>query len=187
MSITEIIAMSIGLAMDSCAVSMCTGISMKKFKLKQAIITSFIFGLFQALMPVLGYFLGNTFIDLIRKVNHIISFLIFLIIGLNMIIENKEEVNGDRLSLKNIILLAIATSIDAFVIGITFSFLNANIKVAITFIGIITFILSFLGVKVGNIFANKFMEKPKYKKLVSSIGGIILILLGVKELLKYFL
>ncbi len=185
MSLIEIIAISIGLAMDSCAVSICTGISMKKFKINKALQISFWFGLFQGLMPVLGYLLGNTFVSFIGKIDHLIAFIILLLIGLNMIKENRESIDGDNLSFKNIILLGIATSIDALVIGITFSFLDANIEIAVLCIGIITFILSFIGVKLGNFFAKRFLKNPKYERFVSSLGGIILILMGIKSLLEY--
>ncbi len=186
MHIFEIIIISIGLAMDSCTVSICTGMAMKKINIKKALVISFWFGLFQASMPIIGYFLGTTFSNLIDQVDHFIAFFILLVIGIGMIKENKEtSIISDNLTLKNIIVLAIATSIDALAIGITFSFFKTNIKSAFFCIGIITFILSLIGNISGSVLVNKILSKNKVDKSISSIGGIILISIGTKILLEH--
>lgn len=182
MGILEIFLISIGLAMDAFAVSVCKGLSMKKMNWKKAIIVGAYFGLFQGLMPVLGYLLGTTFEDLITKIDHWVAFALLGLIGLNMIKEafNKDnESFNDCVNFKTMIILAIATSIDALAIGITFAFLKANLLLAIIMIGIITFILSVLGVKIGNKFGNKYEKKAEFT------GGLILILMGLKILLEH--
>lgn len=187
MDIIEIIITSIGLAMDSCTMAICLGISMKKFKIKETLYIGFWFGLFQALMPLIGYLLGNTFAWLIYRIDHWIAFFILSFIGINMIKESTKKtyiVTAKDLSTKGIIILAIATSIDALAVGITFSFLQINMKIAFVSIGIITFILSTLGVKIGNTIFQKLL-KDKYEKYVSQLGGIILIGIGFKILIEH--
>ena len=182
MNLYEIILISIGLAMDAFAVSICKGLSMKKINWKSTIIIAIYFGLFQAIMPVFGYLLGSSFSVIVQKLDHWIAFILLAIIGGNMIKESKDdetEKRNDKVDFKTMILLAIATSIDALAVGITFAFFKVNIVVSITIIGIITFILSFIGVIIGNKFGYKFQNKAEF------IGGMILIIIGLKILLEH--
>lgn len=184
MGFIELLLLSIGLAMDAFAVSVCKGISMKKMNWKKAGIIGLWFGGFQALMPTLGYFLGSAFESLVTNIDHWIAFILLGLIGGNMIKEafckdNEENNDDDDISFKTMFVLAVATSIDALAIGITFAFLNVNILLAISMIGIITFIISIIGTKVGNKFGNK------YEKKAELAGGIILILIGIKILLEH--
>ena len=182
MGVLELLLLSIGLAMDAFAVSICKGISMRKMNWKKAIIIGLYFGGFQALMPTLGYFLGTAFQSLITSVDHWIAFVLLGIIGGEMIKESFEidsENQNDDVSFKTMIILAIATSIDALAVGITFAFLNVNLGLAVSLIGIITFILAVAGTKIGNRFGDKYEKKAEF------VGGVILILLGVKILLEH--
>lgn len=182
MGIFEIVLIALGLAMDAFAVSICKGLSMKKMNWKNAIIISLYFGTFQALMPVIGYFLGTTFSGLVKSVDHWIAFILLAIIGGNMIkdsFDNEYEKRNEKIDFKTMIILAIATSIDALAVGITFAFFKTNIILAICIIGIITFILSLIGVKIGNRFGDKFQNKAELT------GGIILIIIGTKILLEH--
>lgn len=182
MGVVELLLLSIGLAMDAFAVSICKGISMKKMNWKKAIIIGLYFGGFQAIMPTLGFFLGAAFQSLITSIDHWIAFALLAIIGGGMIKESFDddsENKNDDISFKTMIVLAIATSIDALAIGITFSFLNVNLVLAVSLIGIITFILSVVGTKIGNRFGDKYESKAEL------VGGIILVLLGVKILLGH--
>ena len=184
MGIIELIVLSIGLAMDAFAVSICKGLSMPRMKWKNAIIIGLYFGYFQALMPALGYLLGVNFQDRISNIDHWVAFILLAVIGINMIkeaISKDNDVHNDSIKFKDMIILSIATSIDALAVGITFAFLNVNLILAISLIGIITFIISVLGVKVGNIFGDKYEKKAEFA------GGIILILLGIKILLEHLL
>lgn len=182
MGVLELLLLSVGLAMDAFAVSVCKGISMKKMNWKKAIIIGLYFGGFQALMPTIGYFLGAAFQSLITSIDHWIAFILLGIIGGGMIKESfgdDEENRNDDVSFKIMIVLAIATSIDALAIGITFAFFNVNLVLAISLIGIITFILSVFGTKIGNRFGNKYEKKAEF------LGGVILVLLGIKILLEH--
>lgn len=182
MGLFEIVIIGVGLAMDAFAVSICKGISMKKMNLKKATIISAYFGCFQALMPLIGYFLGSTFSQLVINVDHWIAFVLLSIIGAKMLKDsfNKEiEKKDDSISFKNMILLAIATSIDALAIGITFAFFKIEIIKAVNIIGIETFTLSIFGVIIGNNFGNKFKNKAEF------MGGVILILIGLKILFEH--
>ena len=184
MGIIELIVLSIGLAMDAFAVSICKGLSMPRMKWKNAIIIGAYFGYFQALMPALGYLLGFNFQDRISNIDHWVAFILLGVIGINMIkeaVSKDNDVHNDSVKFKDMMVLAIATSIDALAVGITFAFLNVNLILAISLIGIITFIISVLGVKVGNIFGDKYEKKAEF------MGGIILILLGIKILLEHLL
>lgn len=184
MGLIELCILSIGLAMDAFAVSVCKGLSMAKMKWKNAIIIGAYFGYFQALMPVLGYLLGYNFQDRISNIDHWIAFILLGVIGINMIkeaISKENDVHNDSVKFKDMIVLAIATSIDALAVGITFAFLNVNLILAISLIGIITFIISVLGVKVGNIFGDKYEKKAEFA------GGIILIFLGIKILVEHLI
>lgn len=182
MNVYEIIFIAVGLAMDAFAVSICKGLSMKKIKWKSAVIIALYFGIFQALMPVIGYFLGSTFSVLVQKVDHWIAFGLLSIIGLNMIKESRDdeiEKRNDRIDVKTMLILAVATSIDALAIGVTFSFFEVNVLLAVIVIGIITFALSIIGVVIGNKFGDKLQNKAEL------IGGIILIGMGLKILLEH--
>lgn len=182
MGIVEITLLGIGLAMDAFAVSICKGLSMKKMNWKNAIIIALYFGIFQALMPVIGYFLGTTFESLVTKFDHWIAFVLLLAIGGSMVKEafSKEEENkNDKVDFKTMSILALATSIDALAVGITFAFFEVNVLLAVTIIGLITFIISIIGVKIGNRFGDKYQSKAELT------GGIILILLGIKILLEH--
>lgn len=184
MGLIELCILSIGLAMDAFAVSVCKGLSMTRMKWKNAIIIGAYFGYFQALMPALGYLLGYNFQDRISNIDHWIAFILLGVIGINMIkeaISKENDVHNDSVKFKDMIVLAIATSIDALAVGITFAFLNVNLILAISLIGIITFIISVLGVKVGNIFGDKYEKKAEFA------GGIILIFLGIKILVEHLI
>ena len=182
MELFEIIVIGIGLAMDAFAVSVCKGLSMKKLDWKKAIIIALYFGLFQALMPALGYSLGSTFSSFVQQVDHWIAFILLAIIGGNMIkdsTDDEEEKRNDRVDVKTMVLLAIATSIDAFAIGVTFAFFEVNLLLSISIIGIITLVLSIMGVVIGNKFGDKFQNKAELT------GGIILIIIGLKILFEH--
>lgn len=182
MGTIEILLISVGLAMDAFAVSVCKGLSMKKMNWKKAIIIGLYFGIFQALMPVLGYFLGTTFEQFITNIDHWIAFVLLSAIGGNMIKESFDQESencNDNVDVKTMVILAIATSIDALAVGITFACLRINIVLPAISIGIITFILSVIGVKIGNKFGDKYENKAEF------IGGLILILLGIKILLEH--
>lgn len=182
MELFEIIAIGIGLAMDAFAVSICKGLSMKKIDWKKAIIIALYFGIFQALMPILGYFLGSTFSSFVQSVDHWIAFILLAIIGGNMIKDSTDdevEKRNDKVDVKTMLLLAIATSIDALAVGVTFAFFEVNLLLSISIIGIITFVLSFLGVIIGNKFGDKFQNRAELA------GGIVLIIIGLKILLEH--
>ena len=179
MSILEIILLSVALAMDAFAVSICKGLSVKKVKIKHMLLAGIWFGGFQALMPVLGYFCGSKFADKVDKFDHWIAFLILALIGASMIKESRddEEEENSNMDFKTMFFLAVATSIDALTVGITFAFLDVNIVLAVVMIGVITFAISGIGVKIGSLFGDK------YKSKAEITGGVVLILIGLKTLL----
>ena len=180
MGVSEILFLSVGLGMDAFAVAICKGLSMIKMKWKNAIVIAIYFGIFQALMPVIGYFLGSKLSSAVTKVDNYIAFFLIASIGINMLIEafkKEDEKENESIDFKTMIVLAIATSIDALAVGVTFAFLKISIIEPIVSIGIITFFLSLLGVKIGNIFGEK------YKKHAQIAGGIILILIAIKILI----
>ena len=179
MSIIELFIIAVGLSMDAFAVSVCKGLSVPRAKKSHLIITGLYFGGFQALMPLIGYLLGVNFRHMITSVDHWIAFILLALIGVNMIREAREESEELDASFSVKAMLAIATSIDALAVGITFAFLHVQIVPAITFIGVTTFILSVIGVKIGNLFG------AKYKSYAEIAGGIVLILLGTKILLEH--
>lgn len=185
MGLFEISFIGIGLAMDAFAVSICKGLSIKRQICKKAMIISAYFGIFQAIMPLIGYCLGANFQSIVESIDHWIAFILLLILGGKMVIESKQVdiLNGgesdEALEVKTMSLLAIATSIDALAVGITFAFLEVNILKSITIIGIITFIICALGVIIGNKFGNKLQSKAQV------FGGVILILIGLKTLLTH--
>lgn len=182
MGLIELFLIAVGLSMDAFAVSVCKGLAMPKCTFKKAAIVGLWFGGFQALMPAIGYILGAQFQEAIASIDHWIAFVLLALIGGNMIheaLDNDEEEADASLDVKTMFLLAVATSIDALAIGITFAFLKVNIIPAVCFIGIVTFIISFAGVKIGNVFG------ARYKNKAEIVGGVILILLGLKILLEY--
>ena len=182
MGLIELFLIAVGLSMDAFAVSVCKGLAMPKCTFKKAAIVGLWFGGFQALMPAIGYILGAQFQEAIASIDHWIAFVLLALIGGNMIheaLDNDEEEADASLDVKPMFLLAVATSIDALAIGITFAFLKVNIIPAVCFIGIVTFIISFAGVKIGNVFG------ARYKNKAEIVGGVILILLGLKILLAH--
>lgn len=194
MGIAELLVLAIGLSMDAFAVSVCKGLETKKITIKQMMLAGLWFGGFQALMPVIGYFLGQAFAEAIKKYDHWVAFALLAFIGVNMVKEafsdeGADEGNSDKNSgevcgrncfgVKTMFIMAVATSIDALAVGVTFAFLKVNIVAAVSFIGVITFVFSFAGVKIGNIFG------AKYEKRAQMTGGIILILIGLKILLTH--
>lgn len=185
MGFVELLLLAVGLSMDAFAVSICKGLSMKKATRKAGVICGVWFGGFQALMPLLGFFLGTMFANAIEAVDHWVAFGLLAIIGISMLKEafSKEcdcqEQDAD-LSAKSMFLMAIATSIDALAVGISLAMAgDVNIITAVLLIGVITFALSAAGVRIGNVFGNRFEKKAQ------AAGGIILILLGVKILLEH--
>ena len=179
----ELLLIALGLAMDAFAVAICKGIYMSKMNIRKAIIIGLWFGIFQGGMPVIGYYLGNTFESFINAVDHLLAFIFLGGIGINMLREALKGDNSgidDSINFKIMFVLAIATSIDALTVGITFAFFDVNIPVATMIIGSITFILSVLGVYIGNKFGNKYQKKSQIS------GGIILIGLGIENLLEHF-
>lgn len=182
MGLIELFLIAVWLSMDAFAVSVCKGLAMPKCTFKKAAIVGLWFGGFQALMPAIGYVLGAQFQETIASIDHWIAFVLLALIGGNMIheaLDNDEEEADASLDVKTMFLLAVATSIDALAIGITFAFLKVNIIPAVCFIGIVTFIISFAGVKIGNVFG------ARYKNKAEIVGGVILILLGLKILLEH--
>jgi putative Mn2+ efflux pump MntP len=177
----ELFLIGVGLSMDAFAVSVCKGLSVKRLEWKHVLLVGLYFGGFQFLMPVAGYLLGYRFEGLIQSVDHWIAFVLLGLIGGNMIKESFGE--GERLDddfrFRTMVLLAVATSIDALAVGVTFAFLEVRILPAVSFIGVITFLLSALGVKIGSIFGTR------YKSKAELAGGVILILIGLKILLEH--
>ena len=183
MGIIELFILAVGLSMDAFAVSVCKGLAMKRCSFQKAAVCGIWFGGFQALMPLIGYILGYQFKNYITSVDHWIAFILLAIIGGNMMKESfskEEDENSDSLDVKTMFLLAVATSIDALAVGITFAFLpDTNVTAAVLFIGIVTFVLSAAGVKIGNLFGTKYKAKAEFA------GGLILVLLGLKILLEH--
>ena len=187
MGFFEIFMIGVGLSMDAFAASVCKGLSMRKAEVKNILIIALFFGGFQALMPFIGWALGTQFESYITSIDHWIAFVLLVFIGGKMIAEavrpEDENVEIDKLDppldLKEMLVLAVATSIDALAVGITFAFLNYPIGEAVTIIGLTTFCISIGGVYVGNFFGNR------YKKKAELAGGIILVLIGVKILLEH--
>ncbi|MCL2517107.1 MAG: manganese efflux pump MntP family protein [Oscillospiraceae bacterium] len=184
MNLLELFILAVGLSMDTFAAAVCKGLSMRKATLSNQIIVGLYFGGFQAVMPVIGYLVASLFADYIISFDHWIAFGLLAFIGVKMIIESfgKEDDNKkDEVSLKpaQMLPLALATSIDALAVGVSFAFLKVNIVPAVTFIGVVTFTISVIGVKIGNVFGTKFKSKAEFS------GGVILILIGLKILLEH--
>ena len=173
MNIFELFILAIGLSMDAFAVSVCKGLSLGRINAKHMCIAGAWFGGFQALMPLVGYFGGRFFADKVTRYSHWVAFVLLVFIGAGMIKESKEEEH-----IKSMFILAVATSIDALAVGVTFAFLKVEIVSAVSFIGVITFVCSAAGVKIGSLFG------MKYKSKAELCGGIILILIGTKILLE---
>ena len=182
MNFFEIFLVGIGLSMDAFAVSVCKGLSFKILYFKYMIIVGLYFGLFQGLMPLLGYFLGSNLGNIMISIDHWVAFILLFLIGFNMLKDSfskDNDISDDKVSFKVMFPLAIATSIDAFSVGITLAFFKVNIFISIFVIGIITFIMSFIGVFIGNRFGSK------YSKIAQIFGGIILIFMGFKILVEH--
>lgn len=186
MGFTELLLLAVGLSMDAFAVSVCKGLSMKKATVKAGVLCGAWFGGFQALMPLIGFFLGTMFADAIEAVDHWVAFGLLALIGINML---KEAFSSDcdccrdedaDLSVKSMFVMAVATSIDALAVGISLAMAgDVNIVTAVLLIGVITFTLSAAGVKIGNVFGSRFEKKAQMA------GGIILLVLGIKILLEH--
>ena len=182
MGIFDLIVIAIGLSMDAFAVSICKGLSVKRVQPKHLLTAGAYFGGFQALMPLIGYMLGRQFESMITSIDHWIAFVLLAIIGGNMVREalgDDDEKQNDSFSFTTMLPLAIATSIDALAIGVTFAFLRVDIIPAVMLIGVITFGFSAVGIKIGNVFGTK------YKSKAELAGGVILILLGIKILIEH--
>ena len=182
MTLLELFILAVGLSMDAFAVAVCKGLAIGKIQWKHVVIVGLWFGGFQALMPLIGWLLGSSFAEYIAAVDHWIAMILLVLIGANMVRESldkdPEHVNPS-LGVKTMFVMAVATSIDALAVGVTFAFLEVRILQAVTFIGVVTFLLSALGVKIGSIFGTK------YKSKAELTGGVILILLGIKILLEH--
>ncbi len=184
MGIIELFILAVGLSMDAFAVSVCKGLAMKKAPAKAMVLCGAWFGGFQALMPLIGFFLGTLFIDAISAIDHWIAFALLALIGVNMLREALGKDEGEQtdadLSVRTMFVMAVATSIDALAVGISLAMAGVgNIYLAVLLIGATTFALSAVGVKVGSVFGSK------YEKKAEIVGGVILILLGVKILLEH--
>ncbi len=184
MNLIELLLIAVGLSMDAFSVSICKGLNTKRFSWRMALTCGVWFGFFQALMPTVGYFLGAQFQEMIEAYDHWIAFGLLLLIGANMIREavwgKKEEgEDNDSLDFKTMFLLAIATSIDALAVGVSFACIQVKLWSSVLIIGFTTFLFSVLGVKIGYMFGSK------YEKLAGVFGGIILILIGLKILLEH--
>lgn len=188
MSFIELFILAVGLSMDAFAVSVCKGLSVRKAEVKECCLAGLYFGGFQALMPVIGYFLGVQFREYITGIDHWIAFVLLGLIGISMIREAGERedesgevcpTEGNPFAVRKMLVLAVATSIDALAVGITLAFLNVNLLASVCFIGVTTFVLSAAGVRIGNIFG------IRYKAKAELAGGIILICMGLKILLEH--
>lgn len=182
MRLDQLFLVALGLSMDAFAVAVCKGLALRQWQIKNALIVALFFGGFQAFMPIAGYFLGTQFKGQISSFSHIVAFILLAMIGISMLKESfeKNKCVSPSIELKAMIVLATATSIDALVAGVSLAFLSVNIWAAVLSIGIITFIMSFFGVKIGNVFG------CKYKSISERAGGIILIFMGIKILLEHF-
>ena len=182
MGFAELFILAVGLSMDAFAVAVCKGLSIQALMPRHAIIVGLWFGAFQALMPAIGWLLGSSFAELIESVDHWIAFVLLALIGGNMIREavGKDEEECDpSLAPLTMLLLAVATSIDALAVGVTFAFLRVDILPAVILIGVCTFLISAAGVKVGNVFG------VRYKSKAERAGGVVLVLIGLKILLEH--
>ncbi len=182
MSIIELLILALGLSMDAFAVSICKGLSVPKLRPKHCLLCGVYFGGFQALMPLIGWALGIRFQSMITNIDHWIAFVLLAVIGANMIKESfskEEECPDASFGFKTMLTLAVATSIDALAVGVTFAFLDVNIIPAVLLIGATTFACSAVGVKIGNVFGNRFQSKAEF------LGGLVLIGIGLKILIEH--
>ena len=182
MGFLELFFIAVGLAMDAFAVSICKGLSVPKLQAKHCLICGVYFGGFQALMPLIGWALGIRFQSMITNIDHWIAFVLLAVIGANMIKESfskEEECPDASFGFKTMLTLAVATSIDALAVGVTFAFLNVSIVPAVLLIGATTFVCSAVGVKIGNVFGNRFQSKAEF------LGGLVLIAIGLKILIEH--
>lgn len=178
----SLVLIAVGLAMDAFAVSICKGLAMKKPSLKAILVVGIWFGFFQALMPVIGYYLGSSFYDYIADYDHWIAFILLAVIGVNMIREalsDEEEGVDDSTGFRTMLILAIATSIDALAVGISLAMTGDDILTSAVLIGVITFLISAFGVKIGSVFGDRFGKKAEL------VGGVILIVIGLRILLEH--
>lgn len=181
MTLVELILVAVGLAMDAFAVSVTKGLSMKKINHVHGAVTAFFFGAFQMAMPILGYFLASSFSSKITSVGHWVAFVLLCFIGIRMIIESRkeeDEVLSGRLDFKELVMLSVATSIDALAVGVTFAFMNVEVFTSSLIIGIITFFISLSGIYIGHAF------KARFKSGSEVLGGLILIAIGIKILVE---
>lgn len=181
MGIAELVIIAVGLSMDAFAVSIGKGLSLKQIKLRHVLSVGLWFGGFQALMPLIGYLLGATFTAVVSDFDHWIAFFLLGIIGFNMIRDSfskEEEKHDDDFSFRTMLMLAVATSIDALAVGVSFAFLSVDLWISVALIGLITFAFSAVGLKIGNIFGNKYKSKAEFT------GGVVLVLMGVKILVE---
>lgn len=182
MSLFELFLIAVGLSMDAFAVAVCKGLSMGRMNPRNALIIGLYFGGFQALMPLIGYALGAQFQDAITAYDHWIAFILLAVIGGNMIkdaLGHDEDSCDASVAFKDMVVLAVATSIDALAVGVTFAFLQVSILPAVSFIGLVTFLLSIAGVKVGNVFGCRYKSKAEFT------GGLILVTIGLKILAEH--
>ncbi len=180
----ELLLIAIGLSMDAFAVSICKGLALHDLRTRHALTVGLYFGVFQALMPIIGYFIGIQFADLIKNFDHWIAFVLLSFIGGKMALESRKQDDEpapceNSLAFNKMLLLAIATSIDALAVGISFAFLGVNIVPSSLMIGITTLVISMAGVKVGHIFGTK------YKSRAELAGGLLLIVIGLKILIEH--
>lgn len=185
MGLWELFVIAVGLSMDAFAVSICKGLSVGKCTLKHMLVCGLYFGAFQAIMPFIGYLLGAQFDTLVSSLAPYIAFILLALIGINMIRESRskdeeDEVNAD-FSWRAMLPLAVATSIDALAVGVSFAFLQVNILPAVCLIGLTTFVCSIIGVKIGNIFGDRYKARAEF------FGGLVLIIMGLKILIEHFL
>lgn len=182
MNFTKLLIIAFSLSMDAFAVAICKGLSVKKATVRQYLIVGIYFGLFQAVMPTLGFWLADKFQHLITSASHWIAFVLLVLIGANMIKESFEESEelDDSFGFRTMLPLAVATSIDAMAVGVSFALIEVDILPAVLIIGCTTFVLSALGLKIGNIFGTK------YKSKAELVGGIVLILMGIELVLEHY-
>ena len=184
MTLWELFVIAVGLSMDAFAVSICKGLSVRRCTFRHMVICGLYFGIFQGMMPLIGYLLGSQFESLVTAIAPYIAFILLAFIGINMIRESREEDEesvSDDFSVRAMIPLAIATSIDALAVGVSFAFLQVNIIPAVLFIGVTTFICCVFGVKIGNLFGSR------YKSSAELFGGVVLVLMGLKILMEHLL
>ena len=184
MTLWELFVIAVGLSMDAFAVSICKGLSVRRCTFRHMVICGLYFGIFQGMMPLIGYLLGSQFESLVTAIAPYIAFILLAFIGINMIRESREEDEenvSDDFSVRAMIPLAIAPSIDALAVGVSFAFLQVNIVPAVLFIGVTTFICCVFGVKIGNLFGSR------YKSSAELFGGVVLVLMGLKILMEHLL